>query len=73
MYKVSITNKTHPGQLHLNGPLHVKQGDIFEVALHANQINQLDKVIAQLNNNARDIKFIQAKGVGPFSEKGTEI
>ncbi len=71
MYKVSITDKTHPGQLHLNAPLNIDQGDIFEIELYANQVNQLDKVIAQLNYNAKDIKFIQAKGTGAFSEKGT--
>ncbi|MEI2400872.1 cohesin domain-containing protein, partial [Paenibacillus phytohabitans] len=73
MNKVSITDKTHPGKLHLNGPLHVKQGEVFEVALYANKVNQLDKLIAQLDYNEKDLKFITAKGVGPFSEKGTEL
>ncbi|WP_142759821.1 cohesin domain-containing protein [Bacillus sp. HNG] len=73
MYKVNITDKTHPGRLHLNSPTAIKQNEMFEVTLYANQVNDLDKAIAQLEYNANELKFIQAKGVEAFSEKGTKF
>lgn len=73
MYKVSITDKTHPGRLHLSGPTNIEQNGMFEVALYANQVNDLDKVIAVLEYSPNDLKFIQAKGVGTFGEKGTKF
>ncbi|WP_052427632.1 cohesin domain-containing protein [Neobacillus niacini] len=73
MYKVTITDKTHPGKLNLNGPVMVERGEEFELTLNANQVNNLDHFIAQLEYDSKILKFKSAELVGKFSEKGSEI
>ncbi|MEH7276526.1 cohesin domain-containing protein [Neobacillus vireti] len=73
MYKVTITDKTHPGKLNLNGPLSVERGEEFEVTLHANQVNNLNHFIAQMGYDSKNLIFKSAKLAGTFSEEGSEI
>ncbi|MEH7246810.1 cohesin domain-containing protein [Neobacillus niacini] len=73
MYKVTITDKTHPGKLNLNGPSIVERGEEFEVALYANQVNNLDQLMAQMEYDSKILIFKSAKLVGKFSEKSSEI
>lgn len=73
MNKVTIQNNNHPGKLNVSAPLAVKLDEEFEVALYANQVVNLNSLVAQLSFDQEAVSFINAETVGLFSEESAAV
>ena len=73
MYRIQVRNTGHPGKLNLHAPLHVRQGEDFEVTLHLNQTVNLQQFTAHVTYDPETLAFVSAEAAGPLANEGAQL
>lgn len=73
MYRMKITDLTHPGKLNISAPLSVKSGETFELSLYANQVVNLNSVKADLSYDPAKLQLLSVTADAPFSDEAAHF